>query len=346
MVPISDWREIKSRFTDALLIGNGASVAIDTNFNYPSLKEYAIETGHFTDEIRELFEEFDTSNFEFILKIVWQATHVNKVLKIKDKKTENTYILLRDLLIEIIQQIHPSYEAVQEELPNISRFLSGFKTVLSLNYDLIIYWAIMYGNKSNQSHQFKDCFVNNANGKLIFNSNWKKFRKSLPPKEKSTLVFYLHGNLIFGTNLNDIEEKISSRDDSNLLDTILDKWRNENLVPLFISEGIKEQKINSIYKSRYLGTTYTEVLMDSVWNLESLTIYGWSFGSNDLHILEKMFNYEKTFCKRIAVSVHESEGDNAQAYCNRVKSKITGIHALRNTDIVFFKSESEGSWNN
>ena len=346
MVQIKEWREIKGRFTDALLVGNGASVAIDTNFNYPSLKEYAIENGHFTDEVRELFEEFDTSNFEFILKLVWQASHVNKVLKIKDKKTEKTYILLRDFLIKIIQKIHPSYETVQAELPNISRFLSGFKTVLSLNYDLILYWAIMYGNENNQSHQFKDCFVNSANEKLRFNSNWRKFRKPLPPKEKSTLIFYLHGNLIFGTNLNDVEEKISSRDGSNLLDTIYAKWMNESLVPLFISEGTKEQKIKSIHKSHYLGTTYNEVLMDSVWNLESLTIYGWSFGDNDLHILERMFDYGNTFCKKIAVSVYDREGDKIQAYCHMVKSKITGIHALRNTDIVFFKSESEDSWNN
>ncbi len=348
MIQIHDWSEIRNSYKDALLIGNGASIEIDSRFNYKSLKKYAIERDVFTEEIKDLFEKLDTENFELVLKVVWQATNVNKALKITDTKTEEAYSLLRDFLIQIIQEIHPSYEEVQPHLPFISNYLREFKTVFSLNYDLILYWAMMYGNNENTDHVFKDCFIR-MDGELLFENNWRKFRKPLYPKKRSTLVFYLHGNLILAKKLNEVEHKITTDTGATLLEAILNEWGTGRAVPLFISEGTSNQKISAIHSSYYLGTLYREVLEDCVWNINNLTIFGWSFDENDLHILKKMFDYGRsTFCKNIAISVYDSEevyGEKVQAYCHMVKSKISEIHSLRNSNIIFFKSKGEHCWN-
>jgi len=65
----------------AILLGNGASIAIDDSFAYGSLKEHATDNGLLTDDIQSLFDFFHTDDFELILRIVWQATNVNKSLR-------------------------------------------------------------------------------------------------------------------------------------------------------------------------------------------------------------------------------------------------------------------------
>lgn len=57
-----------------------------------------------------------------------------------------------------------------------------------------------------------------------------------------------------------------------LLEAILEEWRSEQAVPLFVSEGTMQQKVSSIQNSYYLSTVYREVLTSQ---RPSLTILGW-----------------------------------------------------------------------
>ena len=73
-----------------LLIGNGASVALDPKFSYTSLKEYAEENEELDEDILKLFSEFDTNDFEHILRLVWHASIINSKLKIEDEKNSKS----------------------------------------------------------------------------------------------------------------------------------------------------------------------------------------------------------------------------------------------------------------
>jgi hypothetical protein len=77
--------------------------------------------------------------FELILRIVWQASNVNRSLRIPDERTHAAYVSLRDCLIQTVRDIHPEHGRVSAYLPNIYQFLQNFKTVVSLNYDLVVY---------------------------------------------------------------------------------------------------------------------------------------------------------------------------------------------------------------
>jgi hypothetical protein len=109
-----------------------------------------------------------------ILRLVWQAAKVNQSLEVKDDATRQAYMEIRDSLIRAVQRIHPSHDAVARHLPKMHGFVKNFQTVLSLNYDLILYWMMMHGNGQNDDHAYKDCFL----GEGIFSDNWARMRES------------------------------------------------------------------------------------------------------------------------------------------------------------------------
>ncbi|MCR9663887.1 DUF4917 family protein [Vibrio sp. TRT 21S02] len=328
---INNWSDLEGRYNHSILLGNGASISINRSFSYASLKEHAIEHGLLSEEVEKLFEHFETDDFELILRLVWQANKVNAALSIKDKATKKAYEHVRQCLIEAVRSIHPEYSEVEDDLDAIGSFLSRFKTVLSLNYDLTLYWVIMKSNRADDGHRFKDCFISGE-----FDEDWSRFRESLNRRDRrTTLVFYPHGNLALARNVVEEEVKLDSRSSIDLLRSILSKWETGNYIPLFVSEGVTTQKVRAIQNSHYLYTTYREVLPDLG---KSLVIYGWGLGEHDVHIIERI---KVSKVKRIAVSVY----GNDQAYCRRVSEIILDTFG-RDFEIDFFDSQSSGCWNN
>jgi len=326
---INNWVDISEHFTGTIVLGNGASMAISQKFSYRSLLEHVTQSEALVDDIQRLFNFFNTSDFELILRIVWQATNVNKSLGIADARTQEAYLKVRECLIKAVREVHPEHDEVLDSLPKIYEYLKNFDTIVSLNYDLIPYWAITYGLDIGDGHAFKDCFIS---GK--FDPEWRRFRKTIGGEKKVSLVFYPHGNLVLCRNRIEEETKLRSKS-AGLLESVLSAWESEEYVPLFVSEGTKEQKIRSIQGSHYLSTVYREVLPAPKY---SITIYGWAIGKHDIHILNRLYD---PLLARVAVSVY---GDD-QTYCNRIHQIV--LQQMRHDiDVVFFDSRSQGCWNN
>ncbi|MDC4936978.1 DUF4917 family protein [Acinetobacter baumannii] len=330
-----------------LLIGNGASVALDPKFSYTSLKEYAEENEELDEDILKLFREFDTNDFEYILRLVWHASIINSKLKIQDERTQKAYENIRNALIQSVRAIHSEYDQIIGSLPNLYAFTKNFKTIISLNYDLILYWIMMHGNDKRDGHRFKDCFISNT-----FHDDWTKFRSPIGREIDITLVFYPHGNLSLARDIYDEEYKISTNG-SNLLESILSTWRRGKAVPLFISEGTAEKKLKSILSSGYLQTVYDEVL-PSIFSTESsgnnLVIYGWALGEHDTHILKRILCgrnrglLTNNSINKIAVSLYKPTQDD----CFRIEQiikKSLDVNELK-LELYFFNSASSGCWNN
>lgn len=347
---IYEWEDIESKFNDStLLIGNGSSVALDDSFSYRSLKKYAENKESFNDDVLELFDEFDTDDFELILRLVWHATVINEKLGVRDKKTKRAYENVREALINTVRDIHSSYYIVENSLPYLYDFTKKFRTIISLNYDLIMYWILMYGNNKSDGHKFKDCFINGT-----FKRDWYELRNRLRETE-NTLVFYPHGNLCLARNILDEEIKIETNG-INLLDTILNEWHNEEVIPLFISEGTKEKKLKSIETSAYLSIVFHEVLPQILKVYKSradmysnnLVIYGWSLGEHDEHILKKILkpvnNENRNFSRnRLAISIFEPTQEKCFDIYQKIK-KVLGEEVKMK--LYFFDSRNAGCWNN
>lgn len=327
---IHDWSRISNDFSDSIILGNGASISIDDSFSYGSLKQHAVDNGLLTQDVNSLFEFFNTNDFELVLRLVWQANKVNSALNIPDQRTRVAYEHVRDCLIQAVQSIHPEYYQVEDQFPDIANFLARFKTILSLNYDLTLYWVIMYANRIGNGHSFKDCMIHGQ-----FDDEWPRYRTSISDWDRHTsLIFYPHGSLVLARNIVERELKLEAREGHDLLNSILYQWQTTNYVPLFVSEGTAEQKISAIHNSHYLNTVYREVI-PSLSN--SLVIYGWGLGEHDVHILNRL---RLSTVSNIAVSVY----GNDQAYCNRVIQTIRD-HIGHHVNVIFFNSQSPGCWN-
>lgn len=156
---LDNWSDIQDKFKGYILLGNGASIAIDERLSYRSLYERVCQSGRLNPEIINMFAYFGTTNFEFIMKLLLEASQVNQVLCIDDDKTRSYYDEIRDSLINTIGDIHPTHENVKNLLPKIADFLRNFTTVLSLNYDLLVYWSMLEGNDKLECQWFKDCYI-------------------------------------------------------------------------------------------------------------------------------------------------------------------------------------------
>jgi hypothetical protein len=328
---IHNWNDIASDFRGSgLILGNGASIAVSNNFNYPSIFDKAKEEGYINEPLERIFNDLQTKDFEFILRELWHSKRINRALNLGlENKIIEAYNNVRDALINTVSFIHENvtYDSVKQILKKGSEFLSQFNKVFSLNYDLLVYWAIMVGN-DNYPYKFKDGFT--YGGRF----NWES---AINPGH-STIVFYPHGNLVIGRHIEGGDVKICTtrQQRRNLLNTITDKWRNENIVPVFVSEGNKEQKIKTISYSPYLSPVYDYFLPNIG---EKVVIYGWSMRERDDHIIEAI-------CKKhpikFAISLYTDNPEHTET-CERIKNRLRRNLGSQ-IQLYFFDAQSEGCW--
>lgn len=327
MAKVKQWEEIKDDFkAGSLLLGNGASMAVSTTFGYKSLYEEASKLGHLTKPVQTVFESFDVEDFELVLRRLWQAKLVNKALEIEHGKVEESYQQVRTALIATVRDIHVSYQDAEEHLEHIYLFMKPFKKVVSLNYDLIVYWAAMYGNNV-LGRWFKDCFTPSR----FSGEDWQKYSDAYGAAG-ATLFFYPHGNLVLHHHEFSSVKKITVRTDEDLLRSILEKWEEKDLAPAFVCEGTQESKEQSISSCDYLEKVFYEVLP----NLEQdLVIYGWAMAEQDAHLIEQI---SKSAPKKVAVSVYQED----EVFMGQVEKKLKDIGVK---EFIFFDSQSAGAWN-
>lgn len=81
-------------------------MALHSKFGFSSLKEKAEELLLFNEDISMLFKEFDTTDFELILRLVWHAKLINEKLNIEDCKTNQAYENIKNALIQVVREVH------------------------------------------------------------------------------------------------------------------------------------------------------------------------------------------------------------------------------------------------
>ncbi|MFL5614829.1 MAG: DUF4917 family protein [Gemmatimonadaceae bacterium] len=335
MPEIHNWLDIADQYADTLLLGNGASIGLHSGFSYPSLYGYAGAQELIGRSARAIFDQFSTTDFEWVMLLLWNAERVNAALRIEEDATRTTYAGLRDALIKSVRALHVEYDNVRRYMPPIGSFIEQFSKVFSLNYDLTLYWALREANESYKASRFKDCWISG-----VFDRNWERLKEPIGTDE-TTLVFYPHGNLVLVTNPIDGEIKISRNDGSErLLDSIIDAWQSGDWLPLFVSEGSTQQKEAAIRRSDYLSTVYEDVMRDLG---RSVVVYGWSMGDNDDHILRRLCAKD---VRKMAISVYRGDrsGEQLDTACEETVLRVHRHN--RDIELQFFDSSSAGCWKN
>lgn len=334
-ISIEKWQAIKGEGWSSLLLGNGASIAIHGRFGYKTLHGEATDAG-LLKNAAPIFNSLGTTDFERVLLACWYAEKVNVALGTHSADITAAYEEVRQALLETVRSVHPEHDKVNDDLALVGKFASDFSTVVSLNYDLTLYWAMQIFNRK-KYNWFKDAFT--RNGK--FETDWEYLRTPYGSNDGATLVFYPHGSLSIVRDYIGDEKKISETNsvEGSLLAAITEEWLAGRGVPVFVSEGTSAQKVAAIRRSPYLMNVYEKVLSDIG---PSLVVYGWSFDDQDQHVLSAIAKKQPA---RMAVSVYtgQSQADQ-QAFCHKVSGPISKL--LPNTSVKFFDSQSAGCWNN
>jgi len=135
------------------------------------------------------------------------------------------------------------------------------------------------------------------------------------------------------------ESKLASNRDG-LLNTITKYWRDNDGQPLFVCEGSAAAKVTTISQSKYLSSVFQQALPAS---RKSLTIYGWSIGEQDTHILKQL---ALSNCQKAAVSVYRN-GRNEKQLAKEKDSMSDMLRIYAGIkQVEFYDAESAGCWAN
>ena len=325
----ANWNEQSNRFGDTVVIGNGASIAIDGRLAYPSLYNAAIDNGHLDAQEQQIFEFFGTQDFEFVLRALSHANSINQHLQIEETSTGDAYQSIKASLIETVRGIHPEYADVRDSLARATQFLGHFRSVFSLNYDLFIYWAMMVGNEIANCNRFKDCFVNGS-----FRTDYQDFRIPIDACDTTTLVFYPHGNLVLVTDMWGNESKLK-QNEQDLVRVITESWQIGGDTPLFVSEGGWKRKQSAIGRNYYLQTVVNELAAPKT----SVFAYGWNFGEQDRHLVRAI---KKSGATLLGISVYTGEGSDPDHFCYETSRQIT--QQIGGIEVLYFDAADDGLW--
>lgn len=318
-----------------LLLGNGFSISWKaTIFSYDSLYK-KLDKSKLHPKVLDIFSYFNTSDFEFVIKILTNSSETVKIFG--DKKLSKTLLdeseKLKEALVKAITENHPDLpnQVTDNEYENCIKFLSNFKSFYTLNYDLLLYWVLMH---------FKD-----SDKKVIFNDGFKN------PEEKSDYVvweedsvfsqntYYLHGALHLFDGGFEFKKYTWINRVIPLIRQIKDSIDKDEY-PMFVSEGLWKEKLEKIRHSGYLSRGLRSLISIS----GDLFIFGLSFSENDFHIIDKIKNNKKI--KRIFVSIY---GDINSETNKRIIQACKELSILKkefksNFEIYFFDSESAHVW--
>jgi hypothetical protein len=340
-IEIKTWSSLKDNTWSSLLLGNGASIAIHPGFNYASLRDVA-KNNRLLTTADTVFGSYNTSNFEYVLEALDHGRRVNAALGTPQQNVIRAYDEVRAALIEAVRHVHCGPDYVRRHIRPLVAFLKCFKTVVTFNYDLTLYWTMLEGNSQLGSTWFKDGFIDGE-----FVAWWPSLRDARLPATGATLVFFGHGSLVLGRDASGNEVKLAADQaspgwDTALLNTITAAWTNGTHTPLFVSECSSPEKLRAIRSSRYLSAVHDQVL----GNLgESVVTYGFGFAQNDEHVLRAMAAQKKA-PKRLAVSVFTKQPPGQQqAFCQYVLSAVRSALGTE-VRVDFFDHASAGCWIN
>jgi len=265
-----------------LLLGNGFSRACkDDIFAYDALFDRA-DFRDLSQFCRQAFESLKTTDFEVVMRALRMAVQLVRLYAPDQPKLAEQFQQdaegLREVLVRTIAEHHPGVPA---EIPaakyaGCRRFLGNFDRLFTINYDLLLYWALMQ-RELEPNIPCDDGFRKPPDDATYV--TWE------PENTYTQNVYYLHG----GLHLFDAGSELQKYTWSNTGIPLIQQIRaalNSDLYPLFVAEGTSVQKVDRIRHHAYLSKA--ERSLNNIAG--SLFAYGLSLASNDEHILKAVLN--------------------------------------------------------
>jgi hypothetical protein len=261
-----------------VLLGNGFSRACKNDiFSYDALFDRA-DFKTLSPAAKEAFRVLGTTDFEVVMKVLRDASKVIRLYEKADSglsaQLKKDADGLKDVLVAAIGANHPDMpNAIDDKAYSACRqFISTFSNVYSLNYDLLLYWALMH----DELRPYIECDdgFRSPEDRAADYVTWE------PENTVGQNIFYLHGALHIFDADTEIQKYTWNRTGIRLIEQIRAALEQDRF-PLFVAEGTARQKLTRIMHRDYLSRSYRSFLAIG----GTLFVYGVSLGPSDNHIL-------------------------------------------------------------
>jgi Domain of unknown function (DUF4917) len=271
------WPDVREKVDwTGILVGNGASIVFWDQFGYDSIFERAQSASlahHLDADDESIFDAFSTTNFEQVLAALKTSRVILGVLGHDAAFIKTRYDSIQSALFDAIHSAHIPWgttSAFEQKLQRIRDELGTYTWVYSLNYDLILYWAVM---SRNRGRGFLDFFWHSDLSfdpgdvePLDWASDWIR-------------IVWLHGGIHLRRHIDGTVFKESATQRS-----LLDKFKTSysgRKIPLLVSEGTAEDKYRAITRTSYLDFA----LRSFATHEGGLAVFGSSLRTEDQHLV-------------------------------------------------------------
>lgn len=341
-----------------LLLGNGFSIAcIPSIFTYTSLFDKADFNS--MPQVKSLFSKMNTTDFELVINALNYGSIA--IESYSDNSDETIKIMiehgkrLKELLIETIAQNHPEYPSSIEEtkLDACAKFLATFLNndgrIYTLNYDLLLYWTLMYAfgkdknilDKEPNDGFGRDSYYNN--GEVSY-SNYISWQGESNAHHQT--IHYLHGALHVFDKGSEIE-KFTWVDTGKPLIEQTREALSQNRFPLFVAEGDSRKKMEKITHSGYLYHSYKSfsTTMKSVTKKTKVCLftYGVSFSDNDSHIMKKISDGN---ISHMFVGIYGDPDSDSNKVIIESVDKLVRKRRYGTLEITYYDAATANVWGN
>jgi hypothetical protein len=303
-----------------VLLGNGFSIAQSGGqFSYSTLLEKCALAPD--SPVRNVFQTLNTCDFEVVVNALEHASQIEEAYHNPDqaKVFHADAVAVREALIHAVHQVHPegSFDVPEHHREACGAFLDNFNSIFTLNYDLMLYWALLHAS---QYHSDGFGLGQTVNGFRTFNSG------------ANCSTYYMHGALhLFLDEQQETQKRVVRN--GTIIREIASIIRERNRLPLFVAEGTTAQKMAKINSVPYLRHCYERLAsMDG-----SVFIFGHSVSSNDNHIYDAIF---RSPVERVFFCVHQPHDD-----WSFIRERLAPFAERRKTlEIIYVDASTAHVW--
>src|SRR5271157_2020343 len=265
--PILSYSEVLAETDERrhLLLGNGFSISCRPEvFRYGKLFERADFAN--LARARQAFDVLATKNFEAVIRALRSFALLASVYAPGDANAKlraaEDADALREVLVGAVANSHPDrpHDIQPSEYLKCRNFLRGYRSISTLNYDLLLYWALMQNELGDEHIPCDDGFRKPADDLAAAYVSWD------PDSSKGQTVRYLHGALHLFDTGTEMKKFTWINTQVPLIEQIRAALKRE-FYPVFVSEGTSHEKFERIRHNDYLCKMYrsfTEIQGDLV----------------------------------------------------------------------------------
>jgi len=315
-----------------LLLGNGFSIACKSDiFSYGALYDNADFSQ--AEEIPKIFDNLGTRDFENVIRSLDHTSRILKAYGVSDDalldKIDEHRDFVKDVLVKTIAARHPErpFEISSESYRACRQFLKKFDNIYTMNYDILLYWALMQNDVDDLQLTPDDGFRAPSGNEDADYVAWESHH--------SGTVHYLHGALHLFDAGYELRKYTWSRTDLAIIDQVRHALDNE-MYPLFVSEGESKIKMARIQHNAYLHRCFRSI--GSIGG--SVFVFGHSLAENDNHILHQMMSSR---VRNIYISVFGG-ADRAAELEARTEEMNAWVPNGRRKSFYFFDAGSAQVW--